>query len=129
MGIGENAHIAFNDPPVADFDDPCLIKTVKLDRECREQQVHDGCFPRLAEVPTHALTLTVPALVNAAHVFCMVPGAAKKNAISNILSGDIRNGTPVPFCAGAPTRCCMWTGKAGRKFRYWLTPFGIAVYE
>jgi glucosamine-6-phosphate deaminase len=94
MGIGENAHIAFNDPPVADFNDPCFIKAVKLERECREQQVHDGCFSRLTEVPTHALTLTVPALVNAAYLFCIVPGAAKKNAVSNILSGNITERYP-----------------------------------
>jgi glucosamine-6-phosphate deaminase len=102
MGIGENAHIAFNDPPVADFNDPCLIKVVRLDRECREQQVHDGCFSRLEEVPTHALTLTVPALVNAAWLFCMVPGAAKKNAVSNTLSGDITERCPASILRRCP---------------------------
>ena len=65
MGIGENGHIAFNDPPVADFNDPKLIKKVELDQICRMQQVHDGCFPELDAVPKYALTLTVPALMQA----------------------------------------------------------------
>eukprot|EP01035_Chromulina_nebulosa_P046516 gene46516-biopygen32254 len=59
MGIGENGHIAFNDPPVADFEDPALVKVVELDLACRQQQVNDGCFPTLADVPLHAFTLTV----------------------------------------------------------------------
>jgi glucosamine-6-phosphate deaminase len=60
VGIGENGHIAFNDPPVADFDDPMLVKRIELDTACRQQQVNDGCFGSIAEVPTHALTVTVP---------------------------------------------------------------------
>ena len=60
MGIGENGHIAFNDPPVADFSDPLVAKVVPLDQTCRMQQVHDGCFGSIDEVPTHAITLTVP---------------------------------------------------------------------
>jgi glucosamine-6-phosphate deaminase len=63
MGIGENGHIAFNDPPVADFHDPELVKVVELDRACRQQQVNDGCFATFETVPTHAVTLTIPALL------------------------------------------------------------------
>ena len=62
-GIGENGHLAFNDPPVADFLDPVLVKVVRLDAACRNQQLHDGGFERLADVPTHAYTLTIPALL------------------------------------------------------------------
>ena len=69
MGIGENGHIAFNDPPVADFADPVSVKAVELDGICRQQQVNDGCFAALEQVPTHALTLTVPMLLSAAHHF------------------------------------------------------------
>jgi glucosamine-6-phosphate deaminase len=65
MGIGENGHIAFNDPPVADFNDPELVKIVELDRLCRQQQVNDGCFATLNEVPVNAVTLTIPALMTA----------------------------------------------------------------
>ena len=65
IGIGENGHIAFNDPPpagAADFDDPFLVKKVPLDEACRKQQLGEGWFPTLADVPTHAITLTVPAI-------------------------------------------------------------------
>src|SRR4030095_7725766 len=65
LGIGENGHLAFNDPPVADFDDPEWVKPVELDALCRQQQVNDGCFPNLDSVPTKALTLTIPALLSA----------------------------------------------------------------
>jgi glucosamine-6-phosphate deaminase len=113
MGIGENAHIAFNDPPVADFNDPCLIKAVRLERECREQQVHDGCFPRLGEVPTHALTLTVPALVNAGYIFCMVPGAAKRDAVTNVLKGDIAERCPASILRRCPNAVLYADNESG----------------
>lgn len=94
MGIGENGHIAFNDPPVADFDDPELVKPVALDEICRNQQVHDGCFATLDDVPTHALTLTVPALMRAAQVFCVVPAQTKAHAVYDTLLGKISTACP-----------------------------------
>jgi glucosamine-6-phosphate deaminase len=87
MGIGENGHIAFNDPPVADFSDPEMTKVVELDPICRMQQVHDGCFPTLEDVPTHALTLTVPALLSAGALICTVPAATKAQAVKAMLQG------------------------------------------
>ncbi len=89
MGIGENCHIAFNDPHVADFNDAALVKVVDLDTACRQQQVNDNCFDVLAAVPTHALTLTIPALMAAGHVFCMVPGPNKAKAVRHTLLADI----------------------------------------
>jgi glucosamine-6-phosphate deaminase len=89
MGIGENGHIAFNDPPVADFADPFLVKIVELDGSCRRQQVNDGCFASLQEVPTHAITLTVPALMAGRYVYCMVPGMLKAEAVYNTLKQGI----------------------------------------
>ena len=89
LGVGENGHIAFNDPWVADFDDPALVKVVPLDEKCRNQQVHDGCFAELSQVPTHALTLTIPALTNARHMFCTVPAATKADAVKAMLSGEV----------------------------------------
>lgn len=89
MGIGENCHIAFNDPHVADFEDPHWVKVVDLDLACRQQQVNDGCFGNLDEVPRYALTLTIPALMAASHVYCMVPGPSKADAIFNTLCGGI----------------------------------------
>ena len=80
MGIGENGHIAFNDPHVADFNDPLKIKMVDLDLKCRQQQVNDKCFDAIEEVPTHALTLTCPTLANAKYHFCIVPTKLKAQA-------------------------------------------------
>lgn len=94
MGIGENGHIAFNDPPVADFNDPETMKVVELDETCRNQQVNDGCFSSIKDVPTHAWTLTIPALMSASSVSCVVPGKTKRNAVVNILNGDITTECP-----------------------------------
>ena len=89
LGIGENGHIAFNDPHEADFDDPALVKRVSLDEKCRMQQVHDGCFAKIDDVPTHALTLTIPALMNADYHFCIVPAATKAEAVYRTVYGEI----------------------------------------
>lgn len=89
LGIGENGHVAFNDPPVADFHDPVLCKRVALDPVCRQQQVNDGCFESIHLVPTHALTLTVPALFRGKELFCVVPAATKANAVHGTVRGSI----------------------------------------
>lgn len=94
MGIGENCHIAFNDPHVADFHDTALVKQVELDLASRMQQVHDACFESLEQVPTHALTLTIPALLRAHHLFCMVPAAQKAEAINHTLVDSISETYP-----------------------------------
>ncbi len=94
MGIGENGHIAFNDPHVADFNDKNLVKKVDLDDVCRMQQVHDGCFATLDDVPKYALTLTVPALAAGKYQFCVVPAATKANAVKNTVYGDINEKCP-----------------------------------
>ncbi len=94
LGIGENGHIAFNDPPVADFNDPYLVKPVKLDEICRNQQVNDGCFASIDRVPTHALTLTVPCLFRAPHLFCIVPVRTKAKAVKETLTGTVDEHCP-----------------------------------
>jgi glucosamine-6-phosphate deaminase len=94
LGIGENTHIAFNDPYVADFNDPFLVKIVTLDQASREQQVNDGCFPDLSQVPTEAITLTVPALLQASSLFCIVPGKNKATAVCQTLYNEVNNATP-----------------------------------
>lgn len=94
MGIGENGHIAFNDPHVADFNDPLRIKKVDLDLTCRTQQVHDGCFATLGEVPEYALTLTIPALVAADRIFCVVPAATKADAVRATVLGPVTEKVP-----------------------------------
>ena len=94
MGIGENGHIAFNDPPVADFADTKKAKPVKLDEICRQQQVNDGCFAKIDDVPTHAITLTVPMLVSAPWLFCIVPAPTKANAVFETINGTIDEHCP-----------------------------------
>jgi glucosamine-6-phosphate deaminase len=89
LGIGENGHLAFNDPPVADFNDPLMVKMVKLDAASRQQQVNDGCFAELTDVPTYAITLTIPALTAGKYVYCIVPGEKKAEAVFNTVYGDI----------------------------------------
>jgi glucosamine-6-phosphate deaminase len=88
-GIGENGHLAFNDPPSADFADPLTVKVVNLDSVCRNQQVHDGCFSSLKLVPKQALTLTIPILLSTASVICTVPGAAKAAAAERMVKGPV----------------------------------------
>ncbi len=102
MGIGENGHIAFNDPPVADFNDPKTVKIVKLDEVCRMQQVHDGCFRSIDEVPTHALSLTVPALMAAKYRFCVVPAPTKANAAKAMLNDAIDEHCPCTILRRTP---------------------------
>ena len=94
MGIGENGHIAFNDPPVADFQDKKTVKPVKLDNICRQQQVNDGCFASIDDVPTHAMTLTIPTLIRAPYLFCIVPAITKANAVYETLNGSIDEHCP-----------------------------------
>ncbi|HZY37716.1 MAG TPA: 6-phosphogluconolactonase [Mucilaginibacter sp.] len=89
LGIGENGHLAFNDPPVADFYDPSMVKMVKLDADCRQQQVNDGCFDQLGHVPAYALTLTIPALMAGKYIYAIVPGPSKAAAVYNTLNKEI----------------------------------------
>ncbi|MGI6074678.1 MAG: glucosamine-6-phosphate deaminase [Fermentimonas sp.] len=94
LGIGENGHIAFNDPPVADFNDPKLVKVVELDNVCRQQQVNDKCFAEIDEVPKKAYSLTIPALLKADYMFCMVPTAFKAKAVHDTVYGEISEKCP-----------------------------------
>ena len=105
-GIGVNGHLAFNDPP-ADLHDPALVKIVELDEVCRRQQVEDGCFGAVAEVPRRAVTLTVPALLSAARVFCMVPGARKRAAVTAALRGPVDGRLPASALRTHP-RCTLY---------------------
>jgi glucosamine-6-phosphate deaminase len=102
LGVGENGHLAFNDPPVADFNDPVLAKVVKLEERCRIQQVNDGCFEKVEEVPTHAITVTVPGLTRAKKMFCSVPGSTKAEAISHMLSGEVSEKCPASILTTHP---------------------------
>ena len=102
LGIGENGHIAFNDPPVADFNDPKTMKLVKLDEKCRVQQVNDKCFETLDEVPKEAFTLTIPTLMKADFLFCVVPGKTKQEAVYNTLKGPVSTNCPASILRQHP---------------------------
>jgi glucosamine-6-phosphate deaminase len=94
VGIGENGHIAFNDPHVAKFEDPLTVKVVDLDENCRRQQVGEGHFATLADVPREALTLTCPALLRARQLVCCVPEARKAEAVRTSLEGPLTESCP-----------------------------------
>jgi glucosamine-6-phosphate deaminase len=101
-GIGENGHLAFNDPPVADFLDPLWVKVVRLDRPCRVQQFNDSCFERLEDVPTHAYTLTIPALCAAPTMTVVVPGPRKAEAVRATLMDPIDEACPATILRRHP---------------------------
>lgn len=97
LGIGENGHLAFNDPPVADFEDPRFVKIVRLDQACRQQQVGEGHFPDLDSVPQYAITLTIPALFSAKRVLAIVPEKRKAKAVRNSLKDPVGPSCPGTF--------------------------------
>ena len=103
LGIGENGHIAFNDPPVADFADPKNVKVVELDELCRQQQVNDGCFPDFASVPRQAISLTCPALMSGRALVCVVPGPSKAAAVAATLTGPVSTKCPASILRRHPS--------------------------
>ena len=115
VGIGENGHIAFNDPHVADFNDPVPVKRVALDEACRRQQVGEGHFPDLPSVPKEAISVTCTALFRAAKWICCVPDRRKATAVKRSLEGVISPlcpGTLVPY-QGAPRTSTGVRGRCG----------------
>ncbi|MFA5595763.1 MAG: glucosamine-6-phosphate deaminase [Trueperaceae bacterium] len=102
IGIGENGHLAFNDPPYAKFEDPELVKIVELDEVSRRQQVGEGHFPDMEAVPTHAITLTIPALLNATSVQVVVPEARKAAAVKAALLGPLTEECPASVLRNTP---------------------------
>jgi glucosamine-6-phosphate deaminase len=102
LGIGENGHLAFNDPPVADFNDPKDVKIVTLDRECRQQQVNEGWFPALAEVPGQAITLTIPTIIRIPELILSVPGERKRAPVERTLNEEISTRCPATILRTHP---------------------------
>ena len=114
LGIGENGHIAFNDPWVADFEDSSLVKTVPLDEICRRQQVHDGCFASLDQVPKTAVNLTVPALTAAPYLFCTVPSKTKRAAVNAAVNGEISVDCPASVLRRCQNAVLYCDGESGQ---------------
>ena len=102
IGIGENGHIAFNDPPVADFNDPKLVKLVALDDACRNQQYGEGWFPTFEDVPKEALSLTIPAIMSSKTISCVVPDDRKSNAVRDTLYAEINTNCPATILRTHP---------------------------
>jgi glucosamine-6-phosphate deaminase len=94
LGVGENGHLAFNDPAVADFNDPLSVKIVELDNVCRTQQVNDGCFASFDDVPERAITITMSAIMHVRETICVVPDRLKAQAINAMLNGEITTDCP-----------------------------------
>ena len=103
LGIGENGHIAFNDPPSADFNDPMAVKKVTLDLPCRQQQVNEDCFAAIEDVPQQAITLTIPTLMSGHFLFCVVPGDNKREAVKKALFGPIGTACPASILRTHPS--------------------------
>jgi glucosamine-6-phosphate deaminase len=101
-GIGENGHLAFNDPPVADFDDLHDVKVVPLEPASRRQQVGEGHFATIDDVPTHAITVTIPALLRAHRLLVIVPEARKAWAVRQTLYGPISTEHPASILRRRP---------------------------
>ena len=114
MGIGENGHIAFNDPHEADFHDPKRIKKVALDNVCRNQQVHDGCFRTLDEVPEYAITLTCPTLFSADRIFCVVPSGEKARAVEETVKGPVSEKCPATILRKHPAATMYVDAESGK---------------
>jgi glucosamine-6-phosphate deaminase len=89
LGIGENGHLAFIDPGECDFEDTRDVRVVHLDDACRRQQVHDGAFQHVEDVPRRALSLTIPFFLRTPHAVVTVPGAAKRQAVRDALEGPV----------------------------------------
>ena len=102
LGIGENGHMAFNDPAVADFEDPKMVKIVDLDDVCRQQQVNDGCFPNLDAVPKQAMTLTLSCIMSVPHAVCVVPTIRKAEAVYNAVCGPVTTACPASILRKHP---------------------------
>lgn len=94
LGMGENGHMAFNDPPVADFNDPEMVKVVELDPICRQQQVNDGCFGTIDDVPKQAMTMTMSCIMSIPEAVCVVPTNRKAKAVRDALCGPVTTACP-----------------------------------
>jgi glucosamine-6-phosphate deaminase len=113
IGIGENGHIAFNDPPVANFNDPRWVKVVELDEACRRQQQGEGWFPTLEDVPKYAVTLTIPAIMHCKTISCVVPGQRKAKAVFDTLYGEISTVCPASVLRKHPSTLLFLDNHSG----------------
>jgi glucosamine-6-phosphate deaminase len=101
VGVGENGHLAFNDPP-ADFDTEEAYIVVNLDEPCRKQQLGEGWFPTLADVPRQAISMTIKQIMKADQILCIAPDARKANAVKACFNGEISPMAPASILQRHP---------------------------
>lgn len=102
LGVGDNGHLAFNEPAVANFQDPYTVKLVKLDRVNHQQQVNQGHFPNLESVPKYAFTVTIPTICAARKIFCIISGRHKAKIVQKMLQGNITTDCPASILRKQP---------------------------
>ncbi|QEG25029.1 glucosamine-6-phosphate deaminase [Mariniblastus fucicola] len=101
IGIGENGHLAFNDPP-ADFETESPYLIVDLDQACREQQMGEGWFPDLDSVPARAISMSVKQILKSKHIVCTVPDERKSQAVQQSVEGDVSPSVPASILQTHP---------------------------
>jgi glucosamine-6-phosphate deaminase len=102
LGIGENGHLAFNDPAEANFDDPDAMKVVTLDAECRQQQLAEGWFKKFEDIPEQALTLTIPTILKVRKLIVSIPGHRKAQSVRRTLLEPISTACPATILRSHP---------------------------
>jgi glucosamine-6-phosphate deaminase len=112
LGIGDNGHIAFNDPLVADFQDPDPVKIVKLAEKSRQQQVDVGFFRELSQVPQYAMTLTISSIRRAERILCLAMGARKAQIVQRLLQEPISPSLPVTILRQQPQTTLLLDAEA-----------------
>ena len=112
LGVGENGHLAFNDPPVADFNDPHAVKIVEMDLACRLQQVGEGHFPNVESMPKQAITLTLPMLCAAKKIVCLCPETRKAAIVKTLLQGPIATSCPASILRKQPHALLLLDAKS-----------------
>ena len=112
IGIGENGHLAFNDPP-ADFETEQPYLVVNLDEGCRKQQLGEGWFPTLADVPKQAISMSVKQILKSAAIVCTVPDSRKATAVKGAVEGPVTPDVPASILQKHPGACCFWMRQRG----------------
>ncbi len=120
LGIGENGHLAFNDPPEADLEDPLTVKVVNLDEPCRQQQLAEGWFPTLADVPEHALSLTIPAIMKVPKLIASVPGPRKAEIMRRTLEEPISTACPATILRTHPDVTVYLDAESAAQLDGWM---------
>lgn len=120
LGIGENGHLAFNDPFLCDFNDPLDVRLVTLDNECRAQQVAEGWFVSVEAVPARAITLTIPALVRVPKLIVSVPGIRKAKIVKRVIEDAVSTACPATLLKTHPDATVYLDDESSSELGDWL---------